>query len=252
MNDELRTQPRQARSAVTVEHILDTAERLFHQRGVTETSTVDIAAAAGISVGRLYYWFPDKDAVVRGVMSRAERLAADFLVAEVVDDPSQQTSSLLKQIIAALGHFVTVHPGALAVLRHHPRREDDPGGTMFRLFVELAASIVSERVPDVPDAERDLVAITCVRIALAMLDEHLRHGIDTESPNHMIEELHYVIVAYVNARYPLLDDPRWQDPMHPVQPSRPARPYDGPSTVVYPALGGRQPVGTGAAANDGR
>src|SRR3954471_18639300 len=67
-----RTAPRQARSAKSLDLILDAAEGLLQDRGVVETSTVDVAAAAGVSVGRLYYWFPDKDAVVRAVLRRAE------------------------------------------------------------------------------------------------------------------------------------------------------------------------------------
>ena len=43
-----RTAPRQARSARSLDLILDAAEQLMQQRGVVETSTVDVAAAAGL------------------------------------------------------------------------------------------------------------------------------------------------------------------------------------------------------------
>ncbi|MEZ5251311.1 MAG: TetR/AcrR family transcriptional regulator [Ilumatobacteraceae bacterium] len=86
-----RTSPRQARSAKSLDLILDTAERLFHERGVVETSTVDVAAAAGVSVGRLYYWFPDKDAVTNAVMQRAEQRMREFFDGVVLADERSST-----------------------------------------------------------------------------------------------------------------------------------------------------------------
>jgi AcrR family transcriptional regulator len=213
--------------------ILDTAERLFHERGVVEVSTVDIAQAAGMSVGRLYYWYPDKDAVVHAVIERAERLVQNFLTDLMVDDPNTATPDLLGRIIGALAGFVRTHPGALAVLQRHPAGPEAAGGSLYRLFVELAASIVSERVPDIPDDERNLVAVTCVRIALTMLDELIRTQPD-EAP--MVEqELHYVLAAYLYARYPSGDDPIWAGDDHPVQPSRLPRPGSADPAPVYPA-----------------
>ena len=44
----------------TRDAILDTAERLFSQRGVSRTSLADIAAAAGVTRGAIYWHFRDK------------------------------------------------------------------------------------------------------------------------------------------------------------------------------------------------
>ncbi len=61
---EPRKQPRQRRSAETVERILDAATRIFDERGYRATTTNHVAEAAGVSIGSLYQYFPNKDALL--------------------------------------------------------------------------------------------------------------------------------------------------------------------------------------------
>ena len=61
-----RTDP----SAQTRKRILDTAERLFGDRGVAAVSLRDINRAAGISQGVLHYHFGGRDAVVEAILER--------------------------------------------------------------------------------------------------------------------------------------------------------------------------------------
>lgn len=61
---EPRKRPRQRRSAETVDRILDAAARIFDERGYRATTTNHVAAEAGVSVGSLYQYFPNKDALL--------------------------------------------------------------------------------------------------------------------------------------------------------------------------------------------
>ncbi|MEO1062923.1 MAG: TetR/AcrR family transcriptional regulator [Actinomycetota bacterium] len=53
-----------------VERLLDAAARLFDELGYHDTTTNDVAAAAGASVGSLYQYFPNKDALLVGLAER--------------------------------------------------------------------------------------------------------------------------------------------------------------------------------------
>ena len=55
----------------TPERILDAAERCLRRLGMQRASMGDVAAAAGMSRGSVYFHFPDRDALVRAVLSRA-------------------------------------------------------------------------------------------------------------------------------------------------------------------------------------
>jgi len=54
----------------TRDRILDVALELFNERGSSAVTTNHVAARAGISPGNLYYWFSDKDEIVRELYAR--------------------------------------------------------------------------------------------------------------------------------------------------------------------------------------
>jgi len=65
-----RKTPVQARSVETRDRILDSAARVFSAHGYAAGTTNRIAAEAGLSVGSLYQYFPNKDAVLVELVRR--------------------------------------------------------------------------------------------------------------------------------------------------------------------------------------
>ncbi|MFC3962762.1 TetR/AcrR family transcriptional regulator [Nocardia jiangsuensis] len=65
-----RRRPTQDRAKATREHILDTAARLFGERGIAGTSTNRIAAEAGVSIGTVYRYFADRSVLVEELLAR--------------------------------------------------------------------------------------------------------------------------------------------------------------------------------------
>lgn len=78
---EPRKRPRQERSRALVARVLDEATRLFSERGYHATTTNHVAEAAGVSIGSLYQYFPNKDALVVAVAERHLDAAVDELAA---------------------------------------------------------------------------------------------------------------------------------------------------------------------------
>lgn len=60
----LRTEPSQARARFTVETILNAARDILRTAGVDAVTTRAIAARAGFSVGAVYQYFPNKEAIL--------------------------------------------------------------------------------------------------------------------------------------------------------------------------------------------
>ena len=73
-----RKLPKQARSETTVEAILQAAAQVFERHGYAAGTTNRIAARAGVSIGSLYQYFPNKDAILVALVHRhlAESAAA--------------------------------------------------------------------------------------------------------------------------------------------------------------------------------
>jgi AcrR family transcriptional regulator len=75
---EPRKLPKQARSETTVEAILQAAAQVFERHGYAAGTTNRIAVRAGVSIGSLYQYFPNKDAILVALVHRhlAESAAA--------------------------------------------------------------------------------------------------------------------------------------------------------------------------------
>jgi AcrR family transcriptional regulator len=63
-----RKQPKQQRAAQTRQRILDAAAHVFAEHGYVAATTNRIAEQAGISIGSLYQYFPNKDSILRALM----------------------------------------------------------------------------------------------------------------------------------------------------------------------------------------
>jgi TetR/AcrR family acrAB operon transcriptional repressor len=77
--------------------ILDTAERIFSEKGVSHTSLADIANAAGVTRGAIYWHFKNKCEVFTAMMDR-ELLPLDELFASTLDSNEAYPLKRLRDI----------------------------------------------------------------------------------------------------------------------------------------------------------
>lgn len=66
----MRKQPRQARSRATVEAIVEAGARILGDRGWPGFTTNEVAERAGVSIGSLYQYFPNKLALIEAIRRR--------------------------------------------------------------------------------------------------------------------------------------------------------------------------------------
>lgn len=65
-----RKRPRQDRAKATVDSILEATARLLVKQGFDGLTTNAVASAAGVSIGSLYQYFPNKEALVSALLER--------------------------------------------------------------------------------------------------------------------------------------------------------------------------------------
>jgi TetR/AcrR family acrAB operon transcriptional repressor len=115
-----------AEAAVTREQLLDAAERVFRDRGVSAASLGEVASAAGVTRGAVYWHFRDKADLI-GALCERVTLPLDTIFQrlrhEASDDP---VGSLRLCAIASLTHLAR-DPRAQAVfqLMHQNTGIDD-------------------------------------------------------------------------------------------------------------------------------
>ncbi len=67
---EPRKSPVQARSAATVDAVLEATIQVLLQVGKERLTTTNVARRAGVSVGTLYQYFPNKSAMLKAALKR--------------------------------------------------------------------------------------------------------------------------------------------------------------------------------------
>jgi AcrR family transcriptional regulator len=90
----LRRTPQQARSKARLARVLEAAERILVSEGVEALTTTRVAAEAKVSVGSLYQYLPDRDAIIdalaAGYFAKLEATMDGFAEAAAAqgwDDP---------------------------------------------------------------------------------------------------------------------------------------------------------------------
>lgn len=99
-----RARPKTGKSEQTRALILDTAMRLFQERGYDRTTMRAIAKEAGVSVGNAYYYFESKEFLIQGfydLMSHAHVLDAASRMEGVRDFASRLEIALVSWLDCA-------------------------------------------------------------------------------------------------------------------------------------------------------
>ena len=102
MKQRSRTSPRripqQSRSRATVDAIVEAAAHLLAARGWSASTTNHIAERAGVSIGSLYKYFPNKPSIVAEVARRrirSEVAAIEGTLAAHPDDPHAMLAAMV-------------------------------------------------------------------------------------------------------------------------------------------------------------
>jgi AcrR family transcriptional regulator len=98
-----RRKPAQQRSRERMDRILAVASELIEASGSGQLRMSDVAERAGISIGSLYQYFPDKSAVIR---SLAERYNAQSR--KCIEDAFEKVSTP-KELEAAFGGLIDLY-----------------------------------------------------------------------------------------------------------------------------------------------
>lgn len=111
----LRRVPRQARSRERLARVIEAADRLIAAEGVEALTMIRIAAAAEMSVGSLYQYLPDRDAVIEALaVTYLERI--EVYMAELLERARQENwDDPTDVLIDAFAHLYRSEPGFRAL-----------------------------------------------------------------------------------------------------------------------------------------
>ena len=162
-----RKSARQARSAATVEVIVEAAARILETVGLAGFTTNAVAERAGVSVGSLYQYFPNKDAITRALIRRELELLEAAVAAIDIDQagPSPLTRFINVAIDhqmrrSALAQLLEVEEGRLGA-------DDDIDPVRERVAGTLSAILASAGHPAGRDMVQDVMGLIATLVNAA-------------------------------------------------------------------------------------
>jgi AcrR family transcriptional regulator len=149
-----RRKPRQDRSRQTVQAILEAAAQVFERHGYAAGTTNRIAERAGVSIGSLYQYFPNKDAIVMELARRhiAEMGEAAWPALEALVEHVPPLRDGLTAIVLGTVELHRRSPGLQRVLFEETPRSDEISALMWEMF-DRASGLIGEYLAACPEVD---------------------------------------------------------------------------------------------------
>jgi AcrR family transcriptional regulator len=204
----LRREPRQARSRARLAQILAAADEILAAEGVEALTVRRIAERAGVPVGSLYQFFPDKgsvvDAVARAYIAEFDA-AVEALVSSADDGDAGEAgvwSDPVGRIVDEFAALYRSHPGYVALwsgrhLSQELARADEANNQLIAAGVQR---VLAARAGVTDGPALDLAVRVAVRAADALLQ--YAFAVSPTGDEAVLGELKKLLRLYLAAQSP--------------------------------------------------
>ncbi|MEN7538222.1 TetR family transcriptional regulator [Aurantiacibacter flavus] len=165
----LRKEPKQARSTDLVAAILEAATLVLEEEGAQQFTTARVAEKAGVSVGSLYQYFPNKASILFRLQSDEWRETSD-LVSDILEESARPPVERLRTLVHAFllseceeAEVRGALDDAAPLYRDAPEAKEakSRGGSTFRAFM---AEVLSDTPDHVREAAGSLIMTTLTTV----------------------------------------------------------------------------------------
>ena len=105
-----RRQPRQRRALQTVEAILQAVVKVLKREGFEAITTNRVAEVAGVSIGSVYQYFPDKAAIFVALHQRHMDAVDSMLQSRLLQHASSSLTALVRAMVEAMVELHAAEP----------------------------------------------------------------------------------------------------------------------------------------------
>lgn len=162
--------PQQERGQRRVEQILDAAESVFADVGVDGASMQAIADRAGSSVGSLYHFFPNKEAVIEALgvryAERVSRVNEEAMPLELAHIPPEE---LFERVLSSQMAFIERTPAFPAMQDAIHRNCPAVKEALNNALVGHVNKFMALRYPRMPAEARTVSAMVSVQTVHALM-----------------------------------------------------------------------------------
>lgn len=196
----LRHVPTQARSRERLARVLDAADEVLAREGAGAFTTTRVAQVAGVPVGSVYRYFPDKQAIAEALAVRYWDGFRDLVAGVAEADEGEPVRDPAGAVLDALAAGFRAQPGFLALWYGGLRTERvrDATRPTRQAIAGSVARILATHWPDASPRDRAAAARMVVVAGDGLLREAFR--VDARGDRELLREGRTMVAAYVAAR----------------------------------------------------
>jgi AcrR family transcriptional regulator len=201
-----RRSPVQGRSLRTVQRVLDAASSLLEQMPLEELTTTRIAAEAGLSIGALYRFFPDKQSIIDAVAvghieefrDSLEDTVLKAIEREMADLATFDPAKVLDRVVDAYIVYLDAHPDFRTIsFGHHisvatKEREASPDVGLPALLKNFMLQRLG--IPNTPDLD---LMLRIASEAGERLIEYAYEQPTREDRDRIVSEMKKMLAGYL-------------------------------------------------------
>lgn len=201
-SDSQRKLPKQERSKAIVEAIYEATVRILPKLGSHNVTTKKIAEFAGVSIGSLYQYFPNKESVLGGIMdmvAQTETAKIQKRIEEIDGKSMAEATDAMVEI--ALEVFLKEKDKVREIYRQAPELGKLPALLKLRQsVVERVADEMKKHHPGHPAEEYLRVSFIAVNSVMGVIHTMLYDERQSYSNEEVAYELKIMLSAYFEKR----------------------------------------------------
>jgi AcrR family transcriptional regulator len=196
----VRRRPRQRRARQTVDAVLDAVVRVLKREGFDAITTNHIAEVAGVSIGSVYQYFPNKSAIFAALHRRHIEQIDRLIACTLVEHAASSVDDLVRALVEGMVDAHTVDPELFGLLQTEvPHRAEGTRDFATRLHGAFRLAL-SARTREIGRG-RDLDKIVFI---VANMVEGLSHAATLHRPSALSlaeakKEAVRAVLAYLHA-----------------------------------------------------
>ncbi|MFO0554997.1 MAG: TetR/AcrR family transcriptional regulator [Polyangiaceae bacterium] len=208
-----RREPVLERGRDTRAAILAAAAQVFSSQGYAKGTTNRIAARAGVSIGSLYQYFPNKDSILVALLYRHMEEGVALVLELLAEDVSALgLDARIARYVRAMLMFHESDPKLHRVLFEeapHPRAVWQRLAQLEATLCEAVATMFRAS-PDIGVAAPDTAAWIAVQTVEAVVHRFVLHGHDGTTREALVSEVTTMLCGYLAGErsYPLRTEAR--------------------------------------------
>jgi AcrR family transcriptional regulator len=188
-----RKTPIQGRSRNTVDVIVEAAARILTREGADALSTNRIAEVAGVSVGSLYQYFPNREAIVAALIERQFGIVRTVFGALPAIGDGIPLAQLIAERVAILVRIAEDFPPEIETFGPPPKEVAAP---IFIAIENEIRRVIEARPGAIVVADPKVAAAVCTAAMRGVL-RGARHGEIAATPETITAELTALLVRYL-------------------------------------------------------